>query len=88
MSCAGAGWGGCIVALVPQEQVPAFQQQLIEQYYEPLLRKGSVTEQDMPLCVFASSPSAGAAVKRLPPKQACPQPAAAPQQPALAGAPS
>lgn len=52
---------------MPQEQVPAFQQQLIGQYYGPLLRKGRVTEQDMPLCVFASSPSAGAAVKRLRP---------------------
>ena len=59
---AGAGWGGCIVALVPQEKVPAFKEQLIQQYYQPLVSQGVISETELPFCLFASSPSSGAAV--------------------------
>lgn len=50
------------MALVPQEKVPAFKQQLIQHYYEPLVSQGVVSEADLPCCLFASSPSGGAAV--------------------------
>ena len=50
------------MALVPAEQVPPFKQQLVQQYYQPLLARGIISEQELPSCLFASSPSAGAAV--------------------------
>lgn len=68
--CAGAGWGGCIIALVPEDKVAAFKQQVIDQYYSPLVAKGAVSAHDLPLCVFDSSPSAGASVQRIGPQSA------------------
>lgn len=51
----GAGWGGCIVALVPNEIVPAFRAHLTENYYEAhgLIANAAIIE---------STPSAGAGV--------------------------
>jgi hypothetical protein len=52
------------VALVPQEKVPAFNKQLIQQYHQPLVSQGVISETDLPFCLFASSPSSGAAVTK------------------------
>lgn len=49
----GAGWGGCIVALVPNEIVPAFRAHLIANYYEAL-------GLDAKAAIVESAPSAGA----------------------------
>jgi len=62
----GAGWGGCIVALVQDSRVEAFKQQLVQQYYQPLVSKGVIMEQELPQCLFATSPAAGARVTQLP----------------------
>lgn len=45
-----------------QDRVETFRQQLIEQYYRPLVAKGVVQDEELPQCVFVSSPSAGATV--------------------------
>jgi galactokinase len=74
--CAGAGWGGCIIALVPEDKVAAFRQQLMDLYYCPLVGKGAVSAHDLALCVFDSSPSAGASVQRIGPQPAGQQGAA------------
>lgn len=62
----GAGWGGCIIALVQVSRVEAFKQQLVQQYYQPLVSTGVIMEQELPQCVFATSPAEGARVTQLP----------------------
>lgn len=51
----GAGWGGCIVVLVPNEIVPTFRAHLTENYYEA---RGL----DAKAAIIESTPSAGADV--------------------------
>ena len=36
-----------------------------ESYYQPLVKKGKIKEEDLDLYVFASKPAAGAAVLKL-----------------------
>jgi hypothetical protein len=62
---AGAGWGGCTVSLVREQDAPQFIAELREKYFKPLVAKGVVTEQELPDCLFASKPSSGAAVMQL-----------------------
>ena len=56
----GAGWGGCVVSLVREEEVPAYLEKLREGYYakeERLLARVDAS-------LFATRPGAGAAVCR------------------------
>lgn len=62
---AGAGWGGCTVSLVREQDAPKFMAELREKYFMPLVAKGVVTEAELPACMFASKPSSGAAVMQL-----------------------
>jgi len=61
----GAGWGGCVVALVKEEDVDSFISSLKKSYYEPLVKRGKIKEEDLDLYIFASKPSAGAAILKL-----------------------
>jgi N-acetylgalactosamine kinase len=61
----GAGWGGCTVSLVQEEHVPAFLAELRDKYYGPLLASGRATDESMSETLFATRPSAGAAIMRL-----------------------
>lgn len=61
---AGAGWGGCIVALVREEQVQAFVEQLRQQYYLPRVQAGRLQAEEVEACCFMSTPAAGARVWR------------------------
>ncbi|CAK9254693.1 unnamed protein product [Sphagnum jensenii] len=61
----GAGWGGCVVALVKENEVPSFITALKEVYYYPKVKKGSIKIEDLDLYVFDSKPSGGAAILRL-----------------------
>lgn len=56
----GAGFGGCIVAVVAQETEPAVRARLLDRYYGP---RG--VRDTLPAHLFTAPPSAGAAVARL-----------------------
>ena len=59
---AGAGWGGCIVALVPEAQLQPFMQQLQQHYYMPAMQSGLLSpgEEVLGRYCFASHPGPGA----------------------------
>eukprot|EP00775_Hariotina_reticulata_P013759 gene13759-13878_t len=61
----GAGWGGCTVSLVREEDAAKFIAEVRERYFMPLVAKGVVKEEDLQNCLFASKPSSGAAVMNL-----------------------
>ena len=52
----GAGWGGCAVHLVREENVKSFMDVLRKEYYE----KYGYSEEQIQQGLFASKPSAGA----------------------------
>ena len=52
----GAGWGGCAVHLVREENVKSFMDILRKEYYE----KYGYSEEQIQQGLFASKPSAGA----------------------------
>lgn len=58
-SCAGAGWGGCVVALVHELQADAFVEALQQSYYSDRLSEQASIRQ----CLFIAVPSAGAKVE-------------------------
>jgi len=61
----GAGWGGCTVSLVLEDEAPAFIAAVKEQYYGPLIAQGRLAEEDVGQFLFASKPSSGAAILHL-----------------------
>jgi N-acetylgalactosamine kinase len=61
----GAGWGGCTVSLVREEDAPKFIATVREQYFMPLVSKGVLKQEELSLCLFASKPSSGAAVMKV-----------------------
>ncbi|CAA0834872.1 Galactokinase [Striga hermonthica] len=58
----GAGWGGCVVALVKENIVPKFILNLKEQFFQSRIDKGVIKKNDLGLYIFASKPSSGAAI--------------------------
>ena len=52
----GAGWGGCMVALVPQENVDNYMKMLKDKFYV------KHQPQDITSVLFATSPKAGACI--------------------------
>ncbi|KAF3784977.1 Galactokinase [Nymphaea thermarum] len=58
----GAGWGGCVVALVKEAIVPEFILNLKEAFYQSRIDKGIIGNNDLGQYVFASKPSSGAAI--------------------------
>lgn len=61
----GAGWGGCSVSLVQEDQVEAFLAEVKKSYYQKLIDSGVTKEEEMEHVLFATKPSSGAAVLRL-----------------------
>ncbi|BBN15817.1 N-acetylgalactosamine kinase [Marchantia polymorpha subsp. ruderalis] len=61
----GAGWGGCVVALVDAGSVPSFIQSLKRDFFRSRIDSGAIREQDLNDYVFASKPSGGAAILKL-----------------------
>ncbi len=53
------------MSLVREEEVPRFLADIKKAYYDPIIAEGRVAEADMPNTLFASKPSAGAAVMKL-----------------------
>eukprot|EP00884_Botryococcus_braunii_P009664 jgi/Botrbrau1/1869/Bobra.146_1s0056.1 len=62
----GAGWGGCTVSLVHDADVDNFISALRTKYFGPKVDQGVITSDGLPEVVFASKPSSGGAVIRLP----------------------
>jgi len=58
----GAGWGGCIVALVPEEGAQSYIDYLKENYYKDL---PSALNRNLDEVIFATQPGAGAAIIKL-----------------------
>jgi len=53
----GAGWGGCVVSLVPADKVQSFMSSVSTSYYSKPPPTGVISE-----CLFASEPGDGAAL--------------------------
>jgi N-acetylgalactosamine kinase len=62
----GAGWGGCTVSLVHDADVENFISALRTKYFGPKVDQGVITSDRLPEVVFASKPSSGGALIRLP----------------------
>eukprot|EP00210_Caulerpa_lentillifera_P002957 g2824.t1 len=58
----GAGWGGCVVALVSENQQNLFIQNVKDVFYGKRIQNQIITEADLDTCIFATKPSAGGAV--------------------------
>lgn len=61
----GAGWGGCVVTLVKESDIPSFILSLKEGFYQSRIDNGVINRGDLGLYVFASKPSSGAAIIKL-----------------------
>lgn len=62
----GAGWGGCTVSLLPDADVDAFITALRSKYFASRVEQGVISADRLPEVVFASKPSSGGALLRLP----------------------
>lgn len=58
----GAGWGGCTVSLIKQDQAESFIKNLKGSYYTQCVKDGKVSAEDLGTVVFDSRPSSGGAV--------------------------
>lgn len=61
----GAGWGGCAVSLVKDDNVEAFLEKLKEGYYSNRSSNGVAPVADLSHSLFATQPGAGAGVCKL-----------------------
>jgi N-acetylgalactosamine kinase len=61
----GAGWGGCVVALLLEADAPTFMRQLRTRYFAKLIAAGRIGAEQLAEVLFESKPSSGAAVLRL-----------------------
>ncbi|KAK9792724.1 hypothetical protein WJX73_007552 [Symbiochloris irregularis] len=63
----GAGWGGCMVALVPDAQAQHVIEHLKKEYFAGFVEKGKLGKDEafMSAVVFASRPSSGGAILKL-----------------------
>lgn len=55
----GAGWGGCMVAMVKEEKVEEYKKLLIKEYYS---QEPAAKDKDINLVLFNSQPSPGACI--------------------------
>ena len=61
----GAGWGGCTVSLVKQEQAASFITALKGQYYQDCIKDGKVAADGLEDVIFASKPASGGTIIKL-----------------------
>jgi len=57
----GAGWGGCMVALVPEDKLASFIPNILDNYYKPL----NLDQSRVASAIFATKPGAGASIMEL-----------------------
>ena len=58
----GAGWGGCVVALVKQDAVKKVLARVKEAFFDVRIKSGALRSEDLGQMLFASLPSSGAAI--------------------------
>lgn len=61
----GAGWGGCTVSLIKQDQADSFIQKLKDNYFAQCIKDGKVSKDKLSDVVFDSRPSSGGAILKL-----------------------
>ena len=61
----GAGWGGCAVMLVQEADVAAFLAAMKADFFDARVAKGLITQEGLTDALFATKPSAGAAILEL-----------------------
>ncbi|EFA83438.1 galactokinase [Heterostelium album PN500] len=62
----GAGWGGCVISLVPTDKLAAFTEQIEQQYYSKLNKLPA----EKSSYLFSTTPSSGASIVVLPDQHA------------------
>ena len=60
----GAGWGGCTVSLIKQDDAADFIQKLKGSYYAQCIKDGKVAAEELDTVIFDSRPSSGGAIFR------------------------
>ncbi|GLI65895.1 hypothetical protein VaNZ11_009539 [Volvox africanus] len=58
----GAGWGGCTVSLIREEDVEGFLAALRDKYFKARVEGGTIAADQLPEFFFATKPSSGAAL--------------------------
>jgi len=58
----GAGWGGCVVALVAKDAVESVINSVRETFYKSRIESGVVDADELSSVLFATMPSTGAAI--------------------------
>jgi len=61
----GAGWGGCTVSMIRQDQAAEFIGKLKDNYFAQCVKDGKVDANGLDDVVFDSRPSSGGAVLKL-----------------------
>jgi N-acetylgalactosamine kinase len=61
----GAGWGGCAVFLVKEQEVAAFLAAMKADYFDKRIAAGALAPGDLGDALFATKPGAGAAILAL-----------------------
>lgn len=61
----GAGWGGCTVSIIRQDQAAEFIRKLKNNYYAQCVKDGKVAADDLDDVVFDSRPCSGGAILKL-----------------------
>lgn len=60
----GAGWGGCTVSMVCDDDVEAFVEALKNDYYAKAVEGGRAKAEEVDRAIFVSKPSSGGAILR------------------------
>lgn len=58
----GAGWGGCCISIIKEENEKLFMENVITEYYQPLLNQKVITPEELKNSIFATAPCNGAMI--------------------------
>lgn len=58
----GAGWGGCSISIIKEKNEKQFMENVINEYYKPLIEKKLISENDLKDSIFSTAPCNGAMI--------------------------
>lgn len=58
----GAGWGGCTLSIIKDENEKLFMENVTNEYYRPLIQQKIITEEDLKTSIFSTVPCNGAMI--------------------------